>query len=464
MHLDCNYLRQRHPRFFYRGYSATYNGNSLTFSFDFEIEPAIHFAPTVTIKDVSCEQIARTGQPVIDNMAFHLGLMEIPSYWKAACSPEIVIEAGSIDDFQALWWQELLCRGLGEFFFTNNIDSTTPDFVRYRNGAPASKVTTCMEPHRVTPDNGRVLVPIGGGKDSAVTCELLARFGKEVTPWRMNPTPAVMRHIESLRCQNPPIVVMRTIDERLLEMNAEGYLNGHTPFSAYLAFASVACAILFGHREVALSNERSSNEGNVIFNGMEINHQYSKSVAFEEGFRGYCAKYLAAGINYFSVLRPLYELQITKIFAAFTHLFPDVQSCNKGRGVGRWCHKCPKCLFVFTACYPFIDEVALTTAIFTRNIFNDGGLIRMAFDLLGFGRVKPFECVGTKEEVAVAFYLCIKKALQLQGSLPVVLQSVNDEVIKKERNMESRTDVIMNAWDCQHSIPNEIEKQLRRCR
>ena len=38
--------------------------------------------------------------------------------------------------------------------------------------------------------------------------------------------------------------VKRTLDKNMLELNRQGYLNGHTPFSALVAFSSLIAAKL----------------------------------------------------------------------------------------------------------------------------------------------------------------------------------------------------------------------------
>ena len=63
------------------------------------------------------------------------------------------------------------------------------------------------------------LVPIGGGKDSVVTLELLRRAGKRIRPLIMNPRGAT---IECARVagftMNEVLVIRRTIDPKLLEL------------------------------------------------------------------------------------------------------------------------------------------------------------------------------------------------------------------------------------------------------
>src|SRR5690606_31603188 len=108
-------------------------------------------------------------------------------------------------------------------------------------------------------------------------------------------------------------IVKRTLDPELLELNRRGFLNGHTPFSALLAFSALCSALLCGREFIVLSNEGSASEGNV--SGASVNHQYSKSFEFERLVKRYFEQFLTSEIQYFSLLRPLNELQIARIFA-----------------------------------------------------------------------------------------------------------------------------------------------------
>lgn len=110
----------------------------------------------------------------------------------------------------------------------------------------------------------------------------------------------------------------------MLELNEKGFLNGHTPFSAMLAFTSYFVAYLSGKKYIAVSNEQSSNESNI--KGEKINHQYSKSFEFEEEFRWYINNYLEDHVQYFSMLRPLNELQIAKLFSNMKNIIKYLEA------------------------------------------------------------------------------------------------------------------------------------------
>ena len=84
------------------------------------------------------------------------------------------------------------------------------------------------------------------------------------------------------------LLVKRTLDQNMLDLNQQGYLNGHTPFSAMAAFASYLTAMVWGRKYITLSNEASANESTI--KGSSVNHQYSKTFEFEKDFNEYKKK------------------------------------------------------------------------------------------------------------------------------------------------------------------------------
>lgn len=447
-------LRRRHPRFAYRACHATVRDNCISFDADFEIEPDLKFRSQITIPYRDNEWLLALGDDVIDNLAFHLGLMEIPSYWKATCSPRITVEAGPLDEVQLTWWQELLIDGLGEFFFTNGVDFTAADFVTIES--PLGARNNRRYDGSLKPD--RIMIGVGGGKDSAVTAEILAHEGYQLSCLMLNPTPAALDVVRTSGITEK-IVLSRKIDQRLLDLNQQGYLNGHTPFSAYLAFAGEASGILNDYGRLAVSNERSSNEGNAYFLGREINHQYSKTFSFEQKFRQYASAYLSSSFEYFSFLRPLYELQIAKIFAGLPAYFSAFRSCNRGQKTNTWCQACPKCLFVYACLFPFVERETLST-IFTEDLFAKPDLVETALELTGVRPVKPLECVGCREECVAAFYLCKEKILTGRQPLPVVVEAVDAAVdLRREVHRES-TRALLRSWNEENAVPPDLVQSL----
>ena len=208
---------------------------------------------------------------------------------------------------------------------------------------------------------------------------MLFRSKEKIQCLALNPTRASKKIMKIARCKSS-IIVERKIDKKLLELNQKGGLNGHTPFSAYLAFLSVLCAVLFDFKFIAFSNERSSNEGNLKYLGRVINHQYSKSFDFEKKFRDYSKKYLAKNVEYFSFLRPLYEIQIAKIFSKYPQYLNAFLSCNeayktysgKKKPTRKWCGNAPNASLSLSAFVlsskkkqlEFLERIYLQTKIF----------------------------------------------------------------------------------------------------
>ena len=149
-------------------------------------------------------------------------------------------------------------------------------------------------------------------------------------------------------------------------------------------------------REVALSNESSANEPTIP--GTEINHQYSKSLEFEEDFRAYVKANMNDINHYYSYLRPYCELEIAEFFSQYPRYFPVFKSCNAGSKTDVWCCNCPKCLFAYIILSPFIDDQTMI-GIFGEDLLNKESLTTYFDELTGIADVKPFECVGTIDEV-----------------------------------------------------------------
>ncbi len=446
-------LRKKYPKFVYQGYSYKINKNDLKISFDFFIEPDIFFKPEITIKNINKKRLTLIGDRVLDNLIFHLGLVELISYWKSTCSPEIEIRAGSLNKEQIKWWKDLIINGMGEFFYKNKIDFTQRNFLKIKSND--AELSAGIFEKKLS---NKFIIPIGGGKDSIVTLEILKKQKKNINCFSLNPTETAKRVMKVGNCKNP-IIINRKIDKKLLELNQKGYLNGHTPFSAYLGFLTVFCAVIFDYKHIAFSNERSANEGNLKYLGKTVNHQYSKSFEFEQKFRDYSKKYLAKNVEYFSFLRSLYEIQIAKLFSQFPQYFPVFLSCNeayktdsgKKKPKKKWCGNCSKCLFVFTILYPFIEEKKLIK-IFKKNLFENKKLLPMMLELIGERRFKPFECVGTKKECLVAFLMSYKKVKQEKNKLPFLLNYFENKILPKYPNLEKESKKIMCSWDKKNNI------------
>ncbi|MEJ2595454.1 MAG: Mur ligase family protein, partial [bacterium] len=354
------------------------------------------FRPEFSIPMRSFMDFENMDDAALHELVFHIGMVELISYWKAACSPELRILPFKLSKAQENWWKKLYFNGLGEFFYVNGIEVAFDDFMHLTSsGKP-------LEPFDLSFANEDVLVPVGGGKDSVVTLEVLRKEGKSLIPMILNPREASIRTIENAGFKlEECAVVYRSLDKLLLDLNERGFLNGHTPFSALLAFVNILLAAASRTPFIALSNESSASESTIP--GTGINHQYSKSYEFEQDFNTYVREFLHPGLRYFSFLRPVNELQIARMFSEYPEHFHSFRSCNVGSKTDSWCGKCPKCLFTFIMLSPFVHREVLS-GIFNNDLYLDQSLTPVFDELAGIARVKPFECVGTPDEVKAALW------------------------------------------------------------
>jgi len=448
-------LRSQHPVFEYVDYHSEVVGHQLELSFHFLLEPGIMFHPHISIPDINPARWHSLPETLKNNLIFHVGLIEMVSYWKATCSPIIRLRAGRLSSEQEAWWFDLLEHGLGEFWYRNQITfQRIQDIVQFeevspRKILPVSPITLASQ----------TAVPLGGGKDSIVSLELLRHTETTLWLWAINPIPATLRIVEK-NTQLPFIAVQRTLDPKLLELNQRGYLNGHTPFSALLAFVSVVLSVIFDSDQTAVSNEQSANEENLIWNGKPINHQYSKSYAFETAFREYSRQFLTPSTSYYSLLRPLNELQIAQKLSAYSEYFSDFRSCNVGQKSDSWCHHCAKCLFAFTILFPFIEAHELSHQVFDHNLFDDVELLPLAQSLIQPDLTKPWDCVGTKAESQAAFALCIKLYKDKQLTLPIVLAQLEPHLQPLEKLVANANALLHEFVDEQH-LPRAVADLIK---
>ncbi|MBE0663925.1 MAG: hypothetical protein IH597_15820 [Bacteroidales bacterium] len=450
-HLQNNYdhLRHEFPYFVNEGYHIEHAANTIQVTYSFNLSGKIRFEPSfsLVLNSLCSKSIP---QEFLDNLVFHIGMVEMISYWKASCSPEIIIKSFYLEPNALAWWKKLYYHGLGEFFHINGIKPQFDDFLTF-------VCEPLSSPEKYSIDLADTsLLPIGGGKDSVVTLEILQSANKAVIPFFLNPTKA---SLEVARVagfeEDQTIIIKRNIDPELLRLNDQGFMNGHTPFSAILAFYSLIPAALTGSKNIVLSNESSANEPTIP--GTEINHQYSKSYDFEKDFREYCANYISDDFTYFSFLRPLNELQIAALFSGFNKYHPAFRSCNAGSKTGIWCGKCPKCLFTFIILSPFLEPAELVE-IFGSILLDDPNLSFYFDQLCGLEEEKPFDCIGTIDEVNAALRAAFKK--YRVDNLPVLLQHY-----KQSRNYTTDNDStfrdLLTQFNSRHFIPDHFLQTLK---
>ena len=444
--------REMYKEFYFNNYEITEDDDAIYLEYEFEIPGLTKFTPKTKIlkKKLNFKNIK---SKYAQNMAFNIGLVELISYWKSTCSPRVIIKCGYLSEDQINWWKKLYFFGLGELFFINNIKTNINEFLSIECIAEENS----LEYEIIDDDSDGYIVPIGGGKDSVVTLETLKIDKKHDFCLIINPKPVTLKCAEIAGLEDNNIIeIYRAIDRNLIDLNEKGFINGHTPFSSMLAFVSYFVAYLLSKKYIALSNENSANESNVV--GEKINHQYSKSFEFECDFEYYSSKYLKAPVKYFSFLRPLNELQIAKIFSKHEKYHSTFKSCNVGSKSKdwKWCCNCAKCLFAYIILSPFLYKEKLVN-IFGEDMFQNKELCNIFIELTGNGETKPFDCVGTFEEVNFAISKTIENISENNMDLPYLLKYYKDNF-----ELVDTTKDITKLYNEENNLNEEQNEMLRK--
>lgn len=402
----------------------------------FEFIEELNFNPN----KLKLRELSEDEKKVLDLAFGYLHLVAGISYYKFFLPEKINIKTTQLNKEQKIFFDTLYLKGLGEFAFKNNVDlRKIIDFPigygcgKLKSSNEIDKVCLAQDSRGVYPHfredelrgnpvmeqnsvnielKDNIIVAIGGGKDSVVSLEMVKRLpNQKIYTFSVNTAEPIKRCCDLSGCEN--ILITRKISPLLIELNKDlekyhGY-NGHVPITSIIAFISVCAGIIYNCDTTVISNERSANVGNTIYNNMEINHQWSKSFEAEKMIHDFIQKYITPKFNYFSLLRPMSELQIAEAFAKIGKYNDVFSSCNKNFKIvkdeqpQRWCCDCDKCRFVFLIFASFIKKEKLIK-IFSKNLLNDEKQLNGYLELVGLSNCKPFECVGEIEESALAFY------------------------------------------------------------
>jgi hypothetical protein len=344
-------------------------------------------------------------------------------------------------------------NGLGEFYARNKLQR----FGRLALNLPPDDRTAPVAP--VLPH--RALLPIGGGKDSLVSVALLEEAGADFTPFAVNPRGPIVTSIQ--RIGRPPVSVIRRLDPEMIILGTQpGYYNGHVPSTAINSMIAALCALLYGYDRIVLSNERSASEGNTEWDGREVNHQYSKSIVFEETIADILAGATGGALEYFSLLRPYSEAKIAKLFAR-TSKFDDVfSSCNRnfkynGHDGPLWCGECPKCHFVFLILAPEMPKDRLLS-IFGKNLLALPANEHSFRELTGLAGQKPWECVGEILEAAACLWELTQRP---EWRDDPVVAALRPDLLAQYGEPKLRAALAELMQDsAEHHVPREIAERV----
>jgi UDP-N-acetyl-alpha-D-muramoyl-L-alanyl-L-glutamate epimerase len=379
----------------------------------------------------------RWRDPAVDAAARWVFLLAGVSYYKTAAPPLIELPTTSLREVERDFLLSFHLDGLGEYAYRNGLDLSG-----LRIDAPAGdgdigdigdggggrvpgspesgpEGTQWAEPAAAK----RPLIPFGGGIDSIVTVELVRPLADAALFVVDRPGDRFVAIERPAAVSRLPIVrAEREIDPQVLRSRELGFLNGHVPVTGILSAIGVLAAVLDGRDALVMSNEWSSSVGNLEVDGRSVNHQWSKSMAFEIGFRSVLAGAPGSGsslggrVDYFSRLRPYTELFIAERFGGLGEYHLAFQSCNRGfhidpaRRLDHWCGQCDKCCFIDLILAPFLDAARLREVFRGSEPLDDPTLLPKFQALVDTsGALKPWECVGEVNECRAAVALAARR-------------------------------------------------------
>lgn len=445
-------IRKQYPEFIFESYQVERGVNGIHASFVYKLGEYT-FQPTVDIPLASIRN-EYINDDILNNLFFNFGVVNAINYYKLSLAPKFTIKCGELDAAQKEFFKKLFYNGLGELMYRNNALMQYSDFMTIDAPEPTEPKKFFFD------DNFRGnLITVGGGKDSIVTLEALKgmrdqnlcmQFNRDLYPENHAALDGI--HLAGYSLEQVCNFNL-SIDKKVLELNQTGrFLNGHVPFSGMLAFACAIICYLNNLKYIVVSNEASANEGNIA--GTTINHQYSKSYEFEKDFNDYLQTYLCDKMQYFSLLRCMNEFQIVQKFVKFPSYLKIFRSCNVGTKTNSWCGHCAKCLYVYIMLYPFVGKDRLVE-IFGRDLLDDETMGQIFVGLINPDATKPFECVGTREEINYAIKLAIEDESAPQP-LPKLL-----EWYRTSYNYNPTTQYdVAGYFNSEHNIPEEYLKAL----
>ncbi len=455
----------------------------------FEFVEELNFNPN----KLKLRELNKNERKVLDLAFSYLHLVAGISYYKFFLPEKINIKTLRLNEDQKKFFDILYLKGLGEFSYKNSLDLRK--LIDFPIGDDCNKIKEILDSRlrgndkpldsrlrgndkpldsreggnplmEQNPTNielkDNIIVAIGGGKDSIVSLEMAKKLpNQKIYTFSVNTADPIQKCVELSGCEN--ILITRKISPLLIELNKDleryyGY-NGHVPITSIIAFISVCVGIIYNCNTTVISNEKSANIGNTIYNCIEINHQWSKSFEAEKMIHDFIQKYITPKFNYFSLLRPMSELQIAEIFSKIKKYGNVFSSCNKNFKIikyeqpKRWCCNCDKCRFVFLILSSFIKKEKLIK-IFGKNLLNDKSQLDGYLELIGLSKFKPFECVGEIEECALAFYLLKNSDFADDFVVKEVLAKIQNKYNFDELNKKYFT------LDFENTLLNEKFKKL----
>jgi len=387
-------------------------------------------------------------KPELDKALFLAYILSGISYYKAFPTRRVRLPEGiTLTPMQIELFDAAYQEGLGQFAYENKM--TRADLAHFGERAAVSERAFSFDGYIFDGVNARFRYSCGelryeeqiefaesdlepeiismqsGGKDSLLLATMLEAQKANFAPWFVRSGdhhPRVLDKLDNL------LLATRRIDRAGLAEAAErGGKNGHIPITYILQSLALMQAIMLGAQTVVVAIGDEGTEPHSILKAigkksdvgyeppLAVNHQWSKTREAEALYARYVTGEIGAGYKVYSPLRNTSELKIAELFVkkCWRELGREFSSCNvanyrqhaDNREL-KWCGDCPKCANAFLLFAPYLPSGELLPLFNGQDLFAKESLQHTFKGLLGIDGVeKPFECVGSVEELRTAYHL-----------------------------------------------------------
>ncbi|MBP5674810.1 hypothetical protein J6W91_00580 [Candidatus Saccharibacteria bacterium] len=343
----------------------------------------------------------------LDNAMFLAFVLIGTSYYKAHPTPFVHLPK-PIDGFQADFFNKVFQEGLSQYAFENGLT---------RNNLAHFKATTTKVEQAARQYRGDGILSLqSGGKDSLLVATLMLEANIDFTPWYVSSDkegshPAVIDEIFPQLVNKGANVAIREIDQ--LHLAETKGLNGHVPVTYINEALAIVQAILNNQDTVIVSVGNEGGEPHSYIGDLPVNHQWSKTWEAEQLMAEYVKRYISSDIKVGSPIRKYSELRIAELFVnkcwqKYGYKFSSCNAANYKQGNQNaslaWCGECAKCANTYLLFCPFLAPQVLQSLFQDIDLFRKPSLEMIFKGLLGVdGTLKPFECIGSVDELRFAY-------------------------------------------------------------
>ena len=121
-----------------------------------------------------------------------------------------------------------------------------------------------------------------------------------------------------------------------------------------------------------------------------------------------------------------------------------------------------KCLFVYLILSPFLKPEKMQQ-IFGRDMLMDPDMVEVMDQLIGMTEEKPFECVGSRDEINTAVCETIRQMEEAGYELPLLYRHYQEtELYTQYRDQIGSRNPYHGFFEEENLVPEHLQDRLRK--